>query len=113
MDYQEFTHILSELGYRPSSYMSCDCEFCTWYFYIYDGVLDDISVSYMYDENRTIRQQFNNTPNMVRLSVKDVRCASNWHTYTFKDCINQIIKNGYGLKSEVRKYRLNQVFDEK
>jgi len=92
MTYEEFTTKLNQFDYKNSSYVANDMEFISWRLMTPDR-LDDIthvSIGYVMYDN-VIRQQFGQTPDVVKIHKHVKGTSGFWSDFTYEDAIKELI----------------------
>lgn len=132
MTYQEFKDKLILFGYvytaKPLTSVICnehiirtgqifDKQFINWKFRdVRNGETFESTVDYIIDEYGIIRQQFDDTPNIVRFHIYNPKtrlgfAASSgyWTYHTFEKCIEEIGKSEFVNIDVLRNYKLQQI----
>lgn len=110
MTYEEFTSNLKQFDYKHSSYVANDMEFISWKL-MTDDREDDIthvSIGYVFYDN-VIRQQFGQTPDVVKIHKHVKGTAGFWSDYTYDEAIKELIDMKLLSKQALRHNKLSQL----
>ena len=93
MTYEEFTTNLKVFGYKHSSYVAVEMEFVSWKFPTpnREDDIERVSIGYCLD-GEVVRQQFGNTPDLVKIHKHTKGTAGFWSDYTYEEAINELIE---------------------
>lgn len=96
MTYEEFTTKLKVFGYKHSSYVAVEMEFVSWTFTTpnREDDIERVSIGYCLDGEvvrKHHRQQFGNTPDLIKIHKHTKGTAGFWSDYTYEEAINELI----------------------